>query len=254
MSESSNIELLCNQNIARIRLNHPEKHNSLSSEDIDSFIELLERIENDPDIRVLVVTGAGEKTFCSGASLTQLSDGNMQGDRFVNLTDRLASFRLPTICAMNGSAYGGGVEIGLCCDFRVGIKGTKLFVPPARFGICYPVNGIRRYVNRLGPNLAKRILVASEDFTSEEMLQLGYFTHLVEAGELESFVQNMAERISTLAPLSVTAMKQICNQITGGELNRANAEKLIQQCRESEDLKEGLAAIKEKRKPSFKGK
>ena len=155
---------------------------------------------------------------------------------------------------MNGSAYGGGVEIGICCDFRVGVTGMKLFVPPARFGLCYPLSGIQRYVQRLGPITAKRLLVASEEFRGDQLLALGYLTHLVEPDELAGYVAEMAERIGALAPIAVQTMKQLCNQSADGSLDLNEARQMIDDCNSSADLQEGLAAVREKRTPRFEGR
>jgi enoyl-CoA hydratase/carnithine racemase len=94
--------------IAWITLDNPSKHNSLAAKDVDLFIAHLESVEKISDIRVLVVTGSGDKTFCAGASLAQMSSGDLSGEHFEVLTDKLAAMPMPSICAMNGNAYGGG--------------------------------------------------------------------------------------------------------------------------------------------------
>tara|TARA_R110001592_G_scaffold363402_1_gene688346 strand:+ start:52698 stop:53186 length:489 start_codon:yes stop_codon:yes gene_type:complete len=129
------ISLVIKEQIAWITLENPSKHNSLAVADIGLFISHLELVGDSADIRVLVVTGTGDKTFCAGASLDQMSSGDMSGEQFQLLTDRLADMSIPTICALNGSVYGGGAEIGICCDIRVGVTGMKLLVPAARFGL-----------------------------------------------------------------------------------------------------------------------
>lgn len=254
MTEKSHIDLSYRGNIAWIRLNNPEKHNALSAEDIAHFITLLETVERSESDRVLVITGSGDKTFCSGASLSNLAEGKVTGDKFSPLTAKVAAMKIPTICAINGSVYGGGVELGLCCDIRIGVRNMRMFVPPARFGLCYPAAGIQRYVTRLGPTTAKRILVCSEEFNSKQLLKLGYLTHRVKAAELEAFAQEMAERISHLAPLAVQAMKRICDRSAEGTLAAGEAEALVSQCRESADYREGMAAIAEKRQAVFVGR
>ena len=250
----ANIELNIDNHIALICLNNPEKHNSLASSDIDLFIDLLNQIKADSNVRVLVVTGTGDKTFCAGASLDQLSSGDMSGDKFETMTNKLASIEVPSICALNGSAYGGGVEIGLCCDFRIGVKGMRAFVPAARFGLCYPINGIQRYVLRLGANVAKRFLVASEEFTGEDLLALGYLTHLVEKDQLQSSAMTLAEKISGLAPLATVAMKSLCDHISMSTLEQDAARAIINKCNQSMDLQEGLQAAQQKRPAVFIGK
>lgn len=250
---TNNIRLTKKDHIARIQLHNPAKHNALAEEDIQQFIAHLESVRENPEIRVLVVTGSGEKTFCAGAALNQLSSGAMSGEIFETLTDTLAAMPIPKICALNGSAYGGGAEIGLCCDFRIGIADMRLTVPAARLGLCYPLNGIQRYVQRLGLATAKRLLIACEQFDGDTLLVLGYLTHLVTRDQLQDTTREMAENIASLAPLAVTAMKKICDQTAAGTLDESEALELIQRCSASNDLREGLRARQEKRTPVFSG-
>lgn len=172
--------------VARILLTNPLKHNSLTAMGIDLFIDCLNQVEANRDIRVLIITGQGEKTFCAGASLEEMSSGDMTGEKFETLTDRVAAMPMPVVCALNGSVYGGGSELALCCDFRIGVYGMRLKVPAAEIGLCYPPNGIRRYVKRLGVTTAKRILVAAEVLDAEMLLRVGYLTHLVLHDEVET--------------------------------------------------------------------
>lgn len=249
----SHISLSIEDATAQIRLNNTAKHNALTAVDIDSFIADLEEVENDSSLRVLVIAGSGDKTFCAGASLDQLSSGDMDGARFEQLTDKLASMTLPVIASLNGSVYGGGAEIGLCCDFRIGVRGMTLRVPAARLGLCYPLNGIQRYVQRLGPTTAKRILVASEEFDSDTLLALNYLTQLVEPDQLQNHTRRLAESISGFGPIAVRTMKQLCDQTAAGSLDKAEASATIARCNQSMDLQEGLRAYAEKRKPVFSG-
>jgi len=211
-------------------------------------------VNADPDVRVLVVTGMGEKTFCAGAALNQLGSGRISSDFFQSTTDQLAAVRMPSICALNGNVFGGGVELALSCDFRIGIAGSRLRVPAAQIGLCYPLSGINRFVERLGVNLAKRILVAAEEFDAAAMLHIGFLDHLVERDALETSTHEMAHSIAGLAPLAVQAMKQILQQAAAGSIDMASAQALSQQCANSDDLQEGFAAQREKRPPQFSGK
>jgi len=247
------IDLEITESIATITINAPERHNALDNDCLEQFLAYLDSIDQNPDIRVLVITGAGDKTFCAGAALNQLGSGEFDGDAFTAVPDKISALKIPTICAFNGSAYGGGTEIGVACDFRIGINNMRLFVPPARIGLCYPVNGIERYVNTLGLPTAKRLLIASEEFRGPELLEIGYLTHLVEKEHLLATTQKLAERMATYAPLALQAMKQICNQVADGSYQREAAQQLAEACNSSEDLKEGFMATAEKRAPVFKG-
>jgi enoyl-CoA hydratase/carnithine racemase len=240
--------------VARLTLNKPERHNSLGADELTAIQAHLASVEADPDLRVLVVTGNGDKTFCAGAALNELGAGKISGDFFQQTTDRLAALRVPTICALNGNVFGGGVELALSCDFRLGVAGSRLRVPAAQIGLCYPLSGINRFVERLGVNLAKRLLVAAEEFDADAMLAMGFLDHLVAREALAARTEEMADRIAGLAPLAVQAMKAILQQAAAGGIDREHAMELSRRCADSEDLQEGFQAQREKRAPAFTGK
>jgi enoyl-CoA hydratase/carnithine racemase len=168
------IQLSITDTVATITLNNPKRHNALERNDLHAFLNALKQVAAQPTLRALVITGAGEKTFCAGVSLQQMNSGDLSTDTFEELTNRLDAFPLPTLCALNGSAYGGGAEIALACDFRIGVYGTRMFVPVARFGLCYPLSGVQRYVAKLGVGPTKRLLMANETWPAEEMYRLGF--------------------------------------------------------------------------------
>jgi enoyl-CoA hydratase/carnithine racemase len=240
--------------IGRLVLNNPNAHNSLGIQELEAIQQHLSDIKKDEQLRVLIVTGAGSKTFCAGASLKQLDSGQIDGDHFQATTDALAALAIPTVCALNGNVFGGGVELALSCDFRIGIEGTRMRVPAAAIGLCYPLSGINRFVERLGVNMAKRILVASEEFSADDMLEIGFLDHLVLAAQLEDQTNEMVHHIASLAPLAVKAMKAILQQAAAGAIDVEAASELSRVCRESEDLVEGFAAQREKRTPRFSGR
>jgi len=202
----------------------------------------------------LIVTGAGEKTFCAGASLQQLGAGQLNNELFQVTADQLAGMDIPTVCALNGNVFGGGVELALSCDFRIGVEGSRMRVPAAAIGLCYPLIGIKLFVQRLGLNTAKRLLVASEEFDAPAMLAVGFLDHLVLPGQLEDATNDLAQRIAGLAPLAVRSMKKILQQAAADGINADQARSLSQRCWDSEDLQEGFSAQREKRTPRFKGK
>jgi enoyl-CoA hydratase/carnithine racemase len=249
----SSIQCSIDDQIARIKLDNPAKHNALTVADIESFIAHLDSIESNPALRVLIISGSGDKTFCAGASLDELAQGKLDSRHFDQLTDKLAATGIATICAFNGSVFGGGTELGLCCDLRIGVHGMKLMVPAARFGLCYPHKGIQRFVQRLGHTASKRILMASEELDSDALLALGYLSHLVAPEQLQASAQRMAQALCRLAPLAVSSMNQLCDQAAAGTLDAGRASALVRRCHQSQDLQEGLRARAEKRAPVFSG-
>lgn len=247
------IVLAVEGHIARITLNRPDRHNALEAEDIELFRSCLATVEADADVRVLVVTGSGSETFCAGASLKQLNTGKMSGAVFETLTDDLASLRVPTVCAINGGVYGGGAEIALCCDFRIGVTTTRLSVPAARLGICYPLGGMKRYVARLGLDTALRVLVANEEMSAVELLGIGFLQRMVEPERLDSEAAAFAERLAGMAPLAVQGMKRVLCDIADGTLDEAGARAIVDRCAASDDLREGLRAQRAGEEPRFQG-
>jgi enoyl-CoA hydratase/carnithine racemase len=239
--------------VGRLVLNKPEQHNSLGRLELEAIQGRLAAVATDSSVRVLLVTGTGEKTFCAGASLKELGAGEISGDCFQNTTDQLAAMPIPTICALNGNVFGGGVELALSCDFRLGIRGTRMRVPAAAIGLCYPISGINRFVERLGVNVAKRILVAAEEFRDDAMVDIGFLDYLVAREELEAKSSELSQRIAGLAPLAVRAMKEILQEAAAGDIDMTNARSLSERCAKSEDLQEGFRAQREKRAPEFQG-
>lgn len=239
--------------IGTLTLNNPARHNSLGQSELESIQQHLQRVSDDSNVRVLVVTGAGEKTFCAGASLSELGAGKISGDCFQATTDQLAALPIPTIASLNGNVFGGGVEMALSCDFRIGIEGSRMRVPAAAIGLCYPISGINRFVERLGVNLAKRILVASETFDAQAMHEIGFLDHLVSPAQREHSTKDLAEHIAGLAPLAVQSMKAILQQAAADGIDHGVARELSERCLASKDLEEGFAAQREKRQPVFKG-
>ena len=240
--------------VGRLVLNNPQRHNSLGHVQLEAIKALLTQVAEDPLVRVLIVTGAGEKTFCAGASLQELSEGQISDDAFQKMTAQLANLAIPTICAMNGDVFGGGVELAVSCDFRIGIEGCRMRVPAAAIGLCYPLAGINRFVECLGVSLTKRILVASEELAANTLLQIGFLDHLVLPQNLAGFATDFAGHIAGLAPLAVQSMKSLLRQAAVGPIDPELARELSARCLASQDLQEGFAAKREKRNPRFEGR
>lgn len=259
MEAKSQIEFSIENRIATLTLNAPERHNALTAEDLKQVGLQMAHLDelvnkggaNSP--RVLIVTGAGEKTFCAGAALGDVVEGLNSNNPFQAMVGQIEQCSIPVIAALNGSLYGGGVELALACDFRIGVHGSKLSVPAARLGICYPYEGMQRFVSRLGLSVSKRLLIANESFDAIAAQNLGIFDHLVSNTELMPFAISLAKQIGQLAPLSVQGMKQTLNEIAKGEGNREMAKNREEICSKSKDLQEGLAAQRQKREAEFLG-
>jgi len=171
------------------------------------------------------------------------------------MINRLEMLTIPTVARLHGGVYGGSTDLALACDFRVGVTPrTVMFMPAARIGVHYYESGLRRYVSRLGFNNAKRLFMLAEEQSSEELLRIGYLTDLVAPEALDARIDAIAARLGELAPLAVQGAKRAINEIGHQALDVPALKARIARAKESEDIKEGLRAFKEKRKPVFKGR
>jgi enoyl-CoA hydratase len=246
---------------ATITLNDPAKHNRLDPAGLTKLREAIEKAEADPNVRVTVLTGAGEKSFCSGYDLGSIPSGKAARpnsetlkDSFETVMDRLEAMRMPTLCALNGGVYGGATDMALACDFRMGVKGMRFFMPAARFGLHYYPSGLRRYTQKVSPSFAKRAFLLSEDFTDEDLYRLGYLDWLVDRADFHRRVDETAAKLAGLAPLSMANMKRTIEQFAQADADIPKIREGISECQRSDDLREGLAALREKRSPAFKGR
>jgi enoyl-CoA hydratase len=246
---------------ATIRLNRPRQHNRIEPDDLAVLSETFARIDEDPAIRVLVLTGTG-KSFSSGyhigalvARRAEKRDSEEPGsDAFAHTVDRLERLRVPTIAALNGSVYGGSTDLALACDFRIGVTGMQLVMPAVRLGIVYYPSGIERYVARLGIAAAKKLFLTAQPIDTQEMLRIGYLDEAVPAGELNPRVDALAATLAANAPLALAGLKRAINEIAGGRLDRAALAAARARCAASEDHAEALQAWAEKRAPLFRGR
>jgi len=237
--------------IGRITLARPEAHNALTKAAMGEMQTTLEGWA-DTDIRAVIITGEG-RSFCAGASLDELGDGDWDNNPLTPLCATVEGFKAPVIAALNGGVFGGGVDLALACDFRIGVDGMKMFVPPAKLGIHYEAEGIARAVQRLGAQMARRVFLLAEKFEAEALLAHGFLDELVAQDALEVRGADMANALATLAPLAVQGMKQTILEASQNRLDLPAAKARVRACFASADHTEGLAAQREKRPPKFSG-
>jgi enoyl-CoA hydratase len=243
---------------ATIRLNRPREHNRLEPGDLAVLRETFTRIDHDPSMRVLVLTGTG-KSFSSGYHIGALLEQKAgepvaeNDDSFENVVNRLEALRIPTIAALQGSVYGGATDLALACDFRIGVAGMRMLMPAARLGIIYYPSGIERYVSRLGVAAAKKLFMLADPIDAQEMHRIGYLDEIVPAGELEARVDALAATLAANAPLALTGLKRAINEIAAGRLDPEALAAARARSSGSEDHAEALKAWSEKRKPIFRG-
>jgi len=240
--------------VVTLRLNQPEKHNALDLAAMRNLTDTLNELGSDSTIRVLALTGAGERTFCAGADLSGVDENFPWWENPLDtISSRLEALPFATVCVLNGAVYGGGTDLALACDFRIGKTTARTFIPPARFGIHYPINGLRRAQERIGMSAAKRLYLAGETFDATEMKACGFLDHAIEPDQHADFVARYVAELAAMAPLAVKGMKYVLNASARGNLDYARAMEGVRECFTSDDFLEGRAAIAAKRKPVFRG-
>jgi enoyl-CoA hydratase len=242
---------------ATIRLNRPRHLNRLQAEDLEALKQLFDRIESDPAIRVLVLTGTG-RAFSAGYDLnsvaeraTSSTEQQSAGSAFEVMVNRLEELGVPTICRLNGGVYGGATDLALACDFRIGVDTAEMFMPAARLGLHYYRSGIQRYVSRLGADNAKKLFLTAQKIDAPEMLRIGYLTAMVPAAALDEEVDRLAAILAGNAPVAMRGMKRTINEIARGKLDEAAADQRARDSMRGDEIKEGVRAFAEKRPPKY---
>jgi enoyl-CoA hydratase len=236
---------------AVLSLNRSGQANRLDNVDLQVFADLLAAVDADPCIRVLTLRAKGA-TFCAGYDIKSLAAASSdKTPGFDQLVDRLEALRVPTIAVLTGSVYGGGTDLVLACDFRIGVPDLAFSMPAARLGIHYYYGGMRRYIARLGLNAAKRLFLCADRIDSVEMLRIGFLDEVIAMNGIDARVDALAEVLAGNSPTAVQKMKMSLNHIAGGTANPEAVEQLWRESLHSADLREGLAALADQRSPSF---
>ena len=239
--------------VATLTLRRPENANRLEPDDLKAVVAHLEAVNRDPGILVLQIRGKG-KYFCSGYDISRLAtqSGNPLG--FEDMANAVEAARPVTIAVVHGGAYGGGTDLALACDFRIGTHAAEMFMPAARLGLHYYRGGLERYVTRLGLDTAKRLFLTAERFDAQAMRACGFLTDLVTADELEASVNRLTDTLVAMAPVALLGMKKHMNRIARGALDVDDLNADIARAAASDDIREGAAAWAAKRPPKFTGR
>jgi enoyl-CoA hydratase/carnithine racemase len=254
------IELERKGGVAVVRLNRPEKLNSLTGEMIRSLSDLFRGFASDSNLRAVILTGAGEKAFCVGTDIGELADGSEAealniSKRGQTLCDLIERSPVPVIAAINGLAVGGGCELALACHIRLATANASFSLPETRLGIMPGYGGTQRMPREVGMSRALEIMLGGREISSADAERLGLINRVVEATSLLQEAQSLAQDIAGLAPLAIRACLKSVR--VGLELpldeGLAVEARLFAALFETADMREGTGAFLEKRKPVFKG-
>jgi len=248
----SDVLLSSDDQIATLTINRPDKGNAITLDALSAMSDHINDLAAS-SVRALVITGAGERAFSAGMDLSDVSDPSSWAEnpltRFCNLLER---FPKPTMAKINGAVIGGSVEVALSCDLRIGVTTSKLRVPAISLGVHYEFEGLARAVRILGSQAARRIYMLGEKLDADTLKEIGFFDRCVAPDQLDDALEDVLNPIRAGAPLAVDGAKQTIAEILAGEDSSA-AKSRIEQAWASDDMKEGLAAVREKRPPNFKG-
>ena len=258
---SKTVLLEVKNGIGYITINRPEALNALSSQVLADLNEVLDQVEKSEEIRVVIVTGAGEKAFVSGADIKEMDlMSPIQAFEYMTFANdtftRLSDLRQPTIAVINGYALGGGMELALSTDIRIGFEKTVVGFPEVGLGIIPGFAGTQRMSRLIGTSRAKELIFTARTVKGQEAYDLGILNKLVPAEELLSSAEELAAAIMKIAPLAVEKAKHVIQ--VGAELPLKNAIRLETEAEallfSTEDKLEGMRAFVEKRKAVFNRK
>jgi len=255
-----NIDFEIKDGIATITFNRPKALNALNRALLDEFTTAVDQVEMDETVRVLVLTGSGDKAFVAGADITEINQlGPLGGKYFarrgLEAINRLPQIPVPVIAAVNGYALGGGTEMALACDFIYAAESATFGLPEINLGIIPGFGGTQRLSRLIGPNMAREMIYTGKMIDAAEAFRLGIVNRVCPPDQLMADVSKTAAAIATKGRVSLRAAKQA---ITNG-LNVDLASGLALEndafalCLASADAREGTSAFLEKRKPEFKG-
>jgi enoyl-CoA hydratase len=244
-----------------IVFNNPERRNAVSVDMWEALPGALAGFAADPAVRVVVLAGAGDKAFVSGADISQFEKeraGPEAVQRYEELAERaqatLQDFEKPVLAMIRGYCLGAGLNIAAICDLRIAAEDARLGIPAAKMGLGYRASSMKNLVDLVGVANAKEIMLTARQFGAAEAKQMGLVHQVAKVEELEQTVREICETLAGNAPLTMRAAKRIIREVSRIDYDAAKCRAWVKECFDSEDYREGRKAFMEKRKPVFKGR
>jgi enoyl-CoA hydratase/carnithine racemase len=241
--------------------NKPARRNAVSLDMWEAMPVILDRFEQDPAVRVIVLKGAGEQAFVSGADISQFEkarsspEGNAHYDTVSGeAMRRLAACGKPTLAMIHGFCIGGGLAIAIGCDIRIAGESARFGIPAARLGLGYEASGVKKLMELVGSSFTKEIFFTARHFSAAEAREMGLVNRVVADAGLEEYIRMYCTTIGDNAPMTMHALKRTVGELMRGEkADLAACEALVKGCFDSQDYVEGRRAFMEKRRPVFRG-
>ena len=244
--------------VATLTLNRPAQRNKLENGDLQQLLAHFDTVERDASVRVLVLTanttGQPRPVFCAGFDIGGFDERGHGSTFFEQIPDRLASLGPVTICALNGSVYGGATDIVLACDLRIGLNGIEWRMPATALGLHYYPSGLQRYVSRFGVSATKRAFLTARPFSMVQLQALGLFEAVSDTADWDATLDALVQDVLALAPLAVQETKRSINDIACGNYDEHRLREREHHSCASADFAEGRAAFAERRPPVFIGR
>jgi enoyl-CoA hydratase/carnithine racemase len=262
LSERSRILERSEGAVGYLVFNNPERRNAVSLDMWQALSSALDRFEADADIRLVVLAGAGDKAFVSGADISQFEARRSSAEgvqRYEEIAEgaqaRLQSFDKPLLAMIRGYCLGAGVNIINACDLRIAAADARFGIPAARMGLGYRASSMKNLVDVVGAACAREIMLTARQFTAAEAKDMGLVHRVVPAAELEKTTREYCETIAANAPLTMRTAKRIIRELLKSpQVDFSLCKSWVKECFESADYLEGRKAFMEKRKPVFTGK
>ena len=256
-----NILVAIENGIGQITINRPTKLNALNVATIQELHDAFESLENNTDVRVIIITGEGEKAFVAGADISEFANfsieegAQMAAQGHELLFDFVENLKKPTIAAINGFALGGGLELAMACHFRIASDNSKMGLPEVSLGVIPGYGGTQRLPQLIGKGRAMEMIMTAGMVSAEEAHRAGLVNHVVPQAELLDFTKGIATRIMRNSPFAIGRAIKCVNANFKDGINGYETEiRNFGKCFNTEDFKEGTKAFLEKRKAEFSGK